>query len=90
MIIPRIPGIRAEVRLDSPKVQSKAPVVSSTTILRKNSVSDDTAQARTAICKACPRYRPNTDVCGVCGCGAVVAQRARSILGKCPEGKWDL
>lgn len=47
------------------------------------------SETRSLVCKSCVKYRPNTDVCGMCGCGAVISQRAKSPLGKCPLDKWD-
>jgi hypothetical protein len=48
----------------------------------------DQIAARVAACRSCGHYRAGADTCGLCGCGAVVSQRAGSPLGACPGGRW--
>ncbi len=39
-------------------------------------------------CLACTSYRPDSDRCALCGCGFVIAERTRSAVAHCPEGRW--
>lgn len=87
MIRPGIPGISKEIRYDNATTSTLGKPVE----LPKptpRSVSYEVVQQRVAICKSCDKYRPAIDTCGICGCGAIVSQRASSIVGKCPSNKW--
>ncbi len=42
-------------------------------------------KARREICNACPE-RTRLDRCGLCGCP--LAAKTRSLVTKCPDGKW--
>jgi hypothetical protein len=52
------------------------------------SLSEDMVAHRSAVCAACPRYRAGNDQCALCGCAFVVADRIRSPVARCPEGRW--
>ena len=43
---------------------------------------------RAALCRACPHYRAESDLCGLCGCAFVIAERVASPVARCPEGRW--
>jgi len=43
---------------------------------------------RMEACHACPHHVPAMDRCRLCGCAFVVAERARSRVARCPEGRW--
>jgi hypothetical protein len=51
-------------------------------------LSDDVIVSRSSACAACPHYRPGSDQCAICGCAFIVAERARSLVAHCPEGRW--
>lgn len=51
-------------------------------------LTEDHISARRAACHACPRYKPEGDKCGLCGCGAIIAQRTASKFATCPDGRW--
>lgn len=50
--------------------------------------TDHVIRARVAACRACAYYRAGSDTCTICGCGSIVAQRAASPLGACPNRLW--
>lgn len=39
-------------------------------------------------CRVCPHYRAGNDQCAMCGCAFVIAERVRSRVARCPEGRW--
>jgi hypothetical protein len=45
-------------------------------------------EQRLAACHTCPHHRPESDRCGLCGCGAVVEQLASSPVASCPDRRW--
>lgn len=49
------------------------------------SIDSETYQKRMAICKACPKLRPDNRCSG---CGCFVGVKASWEEQKCPEGKW--
>lgn len=49
-------------------------------------LDDNATEARLAICRACPMYRPDGR-CSACGC--VVSIKARWAGEECPEGRWE-
>ncbi len=51
-------------------------------------MSEDVIVHRSATCAVCPRYRAGNDQCALCGCAFVVAERIRSRVARCPEGRW--
>jgi hypothetical protein len=51
-------------------------------------VSEDVIVQRSTVCRACSRYRAGSDQCTLCGCAFVVAERIRSPVAHCPEGRW--
>jgi len=57
-------------------------------IVGQEPVAPELGAAREAACTVCPHYRSETDRCGLCGCGFVVAERARSAVARCPGGRW--
>lgn len=58
-------------------------------LLRPPPLPAAAATARLAACRACPHLRPETDRCGLCGCGDTVARRAASPWASCPDGRWQ-
>jgi hypothetical protein len=72
--------------------------VLSDTILNHNGklASQETIDARLAICAKCPWFRPDLNRCAICGCRVRVDQGFRKNLANklahpssaCPKGKW--
>lgn len=87
MIRPGIPGIVKEIRYDNTTTSSLAKPVDVPKAYTRI-IPQELVEARAAICKSCDKYKPNIDTCGICGCGAIIKQRASSIVGKCPSNKW--
>lgn len=50
--------------------------------------SPEEAELRAGCCRACPHYRTGNDQCAMCGCAFVIAERVRSRVARCPEGRW--
>ncbi len=51
-------------------------------------VAAEESARRADLCRACPQYRPGSDICGRCGCGFVIADRINSAHSRCPDGIW--
>lgn len=68
------------------KFDSLAKQKSSTLVPVDKEISD----RRYSICLACEKHNKNTDKCGTCGCGTEMVVQSKSMVFKCPEGKWDL
>lgn len=51
-------------------------------------ITPEQAAQRNATCRTCPRYRPESDRCGLCGCAFVIAERVVSPVACCPEAHW--
>ena len=49
-------------------------------------VTQETAEARLAICRSCPFFRTSDERCSKCGCYMAVKTYLRAE--KCPVGKW--
>jgi hypothetical protein len=49
-------------------------------------VTEDQAEARRAVCRACPML--DGDKCRMCGCAGQISQRATSPWASCPKGMW--
>jgi hypothetical protein len=55
---------------------------------RLNTPSPGEIQRRAGICHVCPRYRADSDRCGLCGCACIITERVASPVAHCLEGRW--
>jgi len=51
--------------------------------------SPEEVERRADLCRSCPHYRAGNDQCAMCGCAFVIAERTRSRVARCPEGRWS-
>jgi hypothetical protein len=51
-------------------------------------VTQQTAQARYDICKACDKFTPETSKCSECGCYLKIKVKAATV--ECPLNKWPV